>query len=299
MFGQPISMTTSGGRSLWLALAPILFLGLWSGGYVAAKFGLGYAEPMTFLTLRYASVLLIMLVLFMVIKPPLPRHRIDWIHLSIVGFLIQSLYFGMCYLAFRQGIAVGTLALIFSLQPIIVSLIAPVWSGESIKLRTWIGLVLGLTGAVVVIVARSNIELPSTLELLFATLALLGITGGSLWEKRFGLTHHPVTANLVGYTAGLLGVLPFMLLLESMQVQWTGGFILSLAYLTIGNSIIAIGLLLAMIRAGDVSKVSALFFLVPPLAALWAWIILGEVMPVTAWGGFVVAATGVWLATRK
>lgn len=292
-------MTTSGGKPLWLAFAPIVFLGLWSGGYVAAKYGLGYAEPMTFLTLRYASVLLIMLALFVVIKPPLPQRRIDWVHLGIVGFLIQSVYFGMCYLAFRQGIAVGTLALIFSLQPILVSLIAPGWAGEAVKLRTWLGLALGLLGAVVVIVARSSIEVPSVVELLFALLALLGITAGSLWEKRFGLTHHPVTANLVGYTAGLAGVLPFMWWLETMQVQWTGGFVLSLAYLTIGNSIIAIGLLLAMIRAGDVSKVSALFFLVPPLAALWAWLILDEVMPVAAWGGFILAAIGVWLATKK
>jgi len=292
-------MTTSGGKPLWLAFAPLIFLGLWSGGYVAAKYGLGYAEPMTFLTLRYVSVMLIMLVLFVFIRPPLPRRRIDWIHLSVVGFLIQSVYFGMCYLAFRQGIAVGTLALIFSLQPILVSLIAPGWTGELVQLRTWMGLSLGLFGAVVVIVARSSIEVPSALELFFALLALLGITGGSLWEKRFGLSHHPVTANLVGYFAGLLGVFPFMLWLETMQVQWTGGFILSLAYLTIGNSIIAIGLLLAMIRVGEERKVSAMIFLVPPLAALWAWLILDEVMPAAAWGGFIVAAFGVFLATKK
>ncbi len=292
-------MTTSGSKPLWLAFAPFIFLGLWSGGYVAAKFGLGFAEPMTFLTLRYASVLIIMLVLFVIIRPPLPSRRIDWVHLSIVGFLIQTMYFGMCYLAFRQGIAVGSLALIFSLQPILVSLIAPGWAGESVPLRTWMGLALGLLGAVVVIAARSSIEVPSVIELFFATLALFGITAGSLWEKRFGLSHHPVTANLVGYTAGLLGVLPFMLLLETMRVQWTGGFVLSLAYLTIGNSIIAIGLLLAMIRAGDVSKVSALFFLVPPLAALGAWLILDEIMPIAAWGGFILAALGVWLATKK
>lgn len=266
---------------------------------MAAKYGLGYAEPMTFLTLRYVSVLLIMLAFFVVIKPPLPKRPVDWIHLSIVGFLIQSVYFGMCYLSFRQGIAVGTLALIFSLQPVLVSLIAPGWAGEAVKLQTWVGLGLGLLGAVVVIVARASIEVPSALELLLAALALFGIAGGSLWEKRYGFAHHPITANLVGYTAGLMGVFPIMLWLETMQVQWTGGFVLSLAYLTIGNSIIAVGLLLAMIRVGDVSKVSALFFLVPPLAAFCAWLILDEVMPVAAWGGFALSAVGVWLASKQ
>ena len=292
-------MTISGDKPTWLVVAPLVFLCLWSGGYVAAKYGLGYAEPMTFLSLRYASVMVIMLVLFVAIKPPLPKRGVDWLHLAIVGFLIQSVYFGMCYMAFREGIAVGSLALIFSLQPILVGLVAPGWAGEPVKRLTWLGLALGLLGAVVVIAARSSIEVPSALELFFALLALIGIAGGALWEKRFGLSHHPVTANLVGYAAGLLGVVPFMLWLETMRVQWTGGFVLSLTYLTIGNSIIAIGLLLAMIRAGDVSKVSSLFFMVPPLAAFFAWLILGEIMPVTAWVGFVIAALGVWLATKK
>ena len=292
-------MTTSGSKPTWLVFAPLVFLGLWSGGYVAAKYGLQFAEPMTFLSLRYASVMVIMLVLFALVRPPLPKRSADWVHLAIVGFLIQSMYFGMCYLAFREGIAVGSLALIFSLQPILVGLVAPGWAGEPVKRQTWLGLALGLLGAVMVIVARSSIEVPSVIALLFALLALIGIAGGSLWEKRFGLSHHPVTANLIGYTAGLLGVVPFMLWLESMDVQWTGGFVLSLAYLTIGNSIIAIGLLLAMIRAGDVSKVSSLFFMVPPLAAFFAWLILDELMPVAAWGGFVIAALGVWMATKK
>ena len=130
-------------------------------------------------------------------------------------------------------------------------------------------------------------------------LGLAGITIGSLWEKRFGLSHHPVTANLVGFTAGLLGVLPAMLLTETMEVNWTWEFSAAFAYLVIGNSVIAVGLLLAMIRAGDVGKVSALFYLVPPMAAVLAWFLLGEIMPPLAWAGMAVAAVGVYLATRK
>ena len=135
--------------------------------------------------------------------------------------------------------------------------------------------------------------------LTFSTLALLGITSGSLWEKRFGLNHHPVTSNLIGYTAGFIGILPALALQDSFKVEWTGPFIAALAYLVIGNSVIAVGLLLAMIRAGDVSRVSALFFLVPPLAAMVAWVLLGEVMPPLAWLGLAVASLGVYLATRK
>ena len=286
-------------RPLWLALAPVVFLILWSAGYAVAKVGLQYSEPMTLLTLRFGFVVIIMAVAFVIIRPPLPDKPVDWAHLAVVGFLIQSVYFGFSYIAFRAGVAAGTVALLMSLQPILVALLAPTWTGEAIGWRRWVGLFLGLFGTAVVIVARSDIEPPSLFGFVAAFFALLGITSGSLWEKRFGLNHHPITANLIGFTMGLVGVVPAMLLLEDMQVTWTWEFTAALAYLVIGNSVIAVGLLLAMIRAGDVSSVSALFFLVPPLAALLAWFMLGEIMPPVAWLGMIIAAAGVYLATRN
>lgn len=286
-------------RPAWLVFAPGLFVVMWSTGYVAAKFGLGYIEPMTFLALRFACVVVIMAGLFVFLRPPLPQTPSQWMHLAIVGFLLQAMYFGMCYMSFNAGLSVGTLALVLAMQPILTGLIAPRWSGETVSWRRWGGLVLGLTGAVVVITARSEIAAPHPIGFVFATLALIGITGGSLWEKRFGVSNHPVTANLVGFTAGLLGVLPFMIAFESMRVTWTWQLIASLIYLIITSSLIAIGLLLAMIRAGEVSKVSALFFLVPPMAAAVAWIVLGEVMPPIAWLGLVIAGLGVFLTTAR
>lgn len=281
----------------WLVLAPGIFLFMWSTGYVAAKFGLGYIEPMTFLALRFACIVAIMAALFVVLRPPLPTSRADWLHLAIVGFMLQAMYFGMCYMSFTAGLSVGTLALILSLQPIITGLVAPRWSGETVSWRRWVGLVLGLAGAVIVIAARSEIATPSAIGFLFASLALFGITGGSLWEKRFGVSHHPVTSNLVGFSAGLLGVMPFMVAFESMEIVWTWQLFGSLIYLIVASSLIAVGLLLAMIRAGEVSKVSALFFLVPPMAAAVAWVVLDEIMPPLAWVGMVVAGAGVFMAT--
>ena len=289
----------NGERPLWLTLAPVMFLGLWSAGYAVAKVGLQYSEPMTLLALRFGLVVIVMAVAFIILRPPLPKKPMDWVHLAVVGFLIQSVYFGLCYIAFRAGVAAGTVALLMSLQPILVALLAPTWTGEKIGWRRWTGLGLGLLGTAVVIIARSAIEPPTVFGFVCTALALLGITSGSLWEKRFGLNHHPVTANLVGYAAGLIGIIPAMLWLESMHINWTFEFSVALAYLVIGNSVIAVGLLLAMIRTGDVSRVSALFFLVPPLAALLAWLLLGEIMPPFAWAGMIIAAFGVFLATRQ
>ena len=121
-------MTTP--RPLWLTLAPGIFLFLWSMGYPIAKVGLLYAEPMTLLTMRYAAVIILMAALFAILRPPLPKTRRDWAHVAFVGFLIQAIYFGMSYFAFRAGVAAGTVALIMSLQPILVALIAPALVGR-------------------------------------------------------------------------------------------------------------------------------------------------------------------------
>ncbi len=286
-------------QTRWLSFAPFIFLGLWSGGYAVAKIGLQYSEPMTLLAVRYACVIAIMLTVFAIIRPPLPKTPADWMHLAIVGFLIQTVYFALCWMAFRIGVGAGTVALIMSFQPILVAIVAPSWTNERVGWLRWLGLFLGLIGTATVIMARSGIEPPSFIGLFYCAIALLGITIGTLWEKRFGKTHHPVTANLVGYSAGLIGVLPFMLTLETMHIDWTWQFSAALGYLVIGNSVIAVGLLLAMIRAGDVSSVSSLFFLVPPLAALLAWVLLGEIMPPLGWAGMAIAAIGVFIATRK
>lgn len=283
----------------WLVAAPVMFLFLWSGGYVVAKVGLVYSPPLTLLVLRYACVVALMAVLFLFLRPALPKTAKDWGHVAMVGVLMQSVYFGMCYIAFMNGVAAGTVALMMSLQPILVAIIAPSWSNEHTSIRQWGGLILALLGTAIVIIARSEVGPAPIFGLVCAVLGLAGITFATLWEKRFGVTHHPVTTNLIGYTAGLLGVLPFMLWLETPDVNWTWSFAGALAYLVIGNSLIAVGLLLAMIRAGQVSKVSALLFLVPPLAALMAWVVLDEIMPPIAWLGLIMAGAGVFLATRK
>lgn len=286
-------------RPAWLAAAPFLFLGLWSGGYVAAKIGLRDIQPLTLLCVRYALVVALMAVLFLILRPRLPRTRLEWVHLAVVGLLIQTVYFGFSYLAFGQGVAAATVALVMSLQPILVAMLAPWLAGERVGPRRWAGLLLGLAGTVTVILARAQIEAPAALGLAFAVVALFGMIAATLYEKRLGVSSHPVTANLIGFAAGLAGILPAALMLEDQTVAWTPSLAGVLAYLVLGNSLIATTVLLAMIRHGEVARVSALMFLVPPLAAVLAWWTLGEVMPPLAWAGLVLAGVGVWLATAR
>ena len=286
-------------KPLWLIAAPVLFLAFWSGGFVFAKLGLAHAEPLTFLALRFAIVVVAMGIVFVIVKPPLPARRIDWVHLSIVGVLMQSIYFGMCYIAFDLDVSAGTVALVLALHPILVAIIAPWSAGERIGWRRWAGLLMALTGTGLVILARLEIAVPSFAGIIATVLSLFSFLGATLWEKRFGETHHPVTSNLIGFSAGLIAILPFALVLETNVIAWNADMAIALAYLVICNSLIATTLLLAMIRVGEVARVSALLFLVPPGAALLAWLILDEVMPVLAWPGLVLAAIGVLIATRK
>jgi drug/metabolite transporter (DMT)-like permease len=284
---------------LWLRAAPLIFVGLWSGGYAAAKAGLVHATPFAFLAIRYAIAILVLAMLAAVLRPPIPKRRRDIVHVAVVGFLIQVGYFGGSYLAFSHGISAGGLALIVSLQPILVALVAPGLAGEQIRPVRWLGLVLGLAGTTLVIAARSKIEPESATTILFACEALVAMTAATLYEKRLGTGIHPVTANLVQYVVGFAVIGPAALLVENPRVDWTPALAASLGYLVLGNSLIAITLLLAMIRRGEASGVSALFFLVPPTAALIAWLVIGERMPLLAWAGMVVAAAGVFIATRS
>ncbi|MDF3040980.1 MAG: multidrug transporter permease, partial [Thermomicrobiales bacterium] len=189
---------------LLVAVAPAIFLLFWSGGYAAGKVGLGYTGPFTLLAVRYGLVLAILLPLVLVMRPPLPRAPAEWVHLAVVGFLIQGLYFALGYIALATTLSSAAVALILSLQPIFVAIV------EALPLAG----VLAALGA------------------------LAGITLGTLYEKRFGVAQHPVTSNAVQYVAGLAVTFPLAWALEEHAVTWSGPFVVALGYLVICNSLI-------------------------------------------------------------
>lgn len=284
---------------LWLALAPLLFCTMWSGGYVAVKIAKPYIGPILLLTLRYGIVVAALLPAMLVVRPPLPRRPSQWLHLAVTGALVQGLYFGIMNIALMLGVPTGIAAIILAIQPILVAVLAPRLVGEMVSLKTWIGLFLGLAGAAIVIFSRSAIEVPPFWSMVLTFVALGFITLGTLYEKRFGIEQHPIVANLVQCSAALAISLPAALLLEDMMVRWSAELLLTLGYLVIANSIIAMTLLFAMLRRGEASRVSSMFFLVPPIASAMAWAILGEAMPPIAWLGMAVAGAGVLMAMGR
>ncbi len=279
---------------LWLRFAPLIFLIFWSSGYPVSKLGMGYAAPFSFLALRYAMVLLILAPIALVLRPPLPRRRIDFLHLAVVGFGIQTVYFGGCYEAFANGTSAAAVALIVSLQPILVAVLAPLLVGERVRTGEWAGLGLGFAGALLVITAYQHAANAPLIGVVSSVAALFGMSGATLYEKRYGVTQHAITANLVQYSVGLITTLPLALAFGFHAVP-SLVFMGVVLYLVIANSIISISLYLAMVRHGLATQVSALLYLVPPITALMSWVLLREPLPVLAWAGMALAGLGVAL----
>ena len=286
-------------KPLLVRAAPAIFLLLWSGGFTVAKIGISDADPITLLALRYFCVIVLLLPFLFILRPQFPTTLREWLHLILVGFLIQVVYFGTAWIAFSLGGSAATVALITSMQPILVALIVPSISNEIVSTKRWFGLLLGLLGAIMVIIGNSGLQPFNLTVILFSMAALLAITIATVWEKIFGTEHHPLTSNTIQYVTGFLCTLPLAWTFEPMHIEVTVPFILALTYLVVCNSILAISLLLMMIRRGEATRVSALFFLVPPVAAIIAWLVLGEKMSAAAWAGLGLAAIGVWLVTNK
>jgi len=186
-----------------------------------AKVGISDADPITLLSLRYFCVLVLLLPLFVWYRPALPASAAEWKHLFIVGILIQVVYFVTAWIALSLGGAAGTVALITSLQPILVALVLPKISNEKVSPTGWIGLGLGLLGAALVIFGNKGVQIVTLPIVMFSTVALLAFSAATILEKKFGTEHHPLTSNIVQYLVGFACTLPLAWLLEPMQLTIT------------------------------------------------------------------------------
>lgn len=281
---------------LWLKIAPLTFIIFWAGGFTFGKMGLTSAGPFTLLSMRYFFTGIAFAVMFLVLRPAMPTARSDWQQIIISGFILQVVYFSCVYQAMDYGLTAGAVAVIACLQPILIAILSPKITGETIRPRQWFGFVLGLGGSMLVIGTQADINFKSGLGLCLAIGALLTMSTLTLYEKRRGTSQHPVTVNLIQNAVGFGVTVLLALIIENYQFEATRELYVSLFYLVICNSIIAVTLLLGMIRYGEASKVSALFFLIPPAAVIIAWVFLGETIAPLAWFGVLATAIGVSFA---
>jgi drug/metabolite transporter (DMT)-like permease len=278
-------------------LVPALFLLLWSSGFAVAKLALQYTGPMTLIALRFALVVVVLLPVALVLRPSWPRG-IALRHVVVVGLCMQVVYFGLSYQAMAMAIPASTVALIATLQPLLVGVFAPRFTGERVGALRWTGLILGFGGAGLVIGSQFTSAALPPAAVGFALASLVGLTAGTLYQKRFGAGAHPVSVNIIQHAVAAVVLTPPAIVLEGFAFDPHPEFVGAILYLVVVNSIISLSLLYALIRQGEVAAVSSLFFLVPPLAALIAWPLVGEALGALAWVGMLLAVAGVALANK-
>jgi drug/metabolite transporter (DMT)-like permease len=282
---------------LAIAAAPILFVLLWSTGFIGARFGLPYIEPLTFLAVRMVLVVLAMLLIALAARARWPRGS-EIGHSLAAGSLVHALYLGGVFVAISQGVPAGISALIPGLQPILTSTLANRFMGERVSPLQWGGLALGLIGVVLVLHDRRMVAEGSALGWVASFGSLIGITLGTLYQKRFCGGIDWRTGNTVQYIGACvlfsLGAFTF----ETRVIHWTGELIFAFAWLVFVLSIAAVALMYWLIRRSAATGFASLFYLVPAVTALFAYFLFGERLDALSVFGMALCAAGVVLANR-
>ena len=292
-------------RALLRAM-PWLFVLIWSTGFIVARYGMAYAPPLRFLSLRYALSMLCFACWIAWARPSWPRDRRQALHLAVVGVLMQAGYLGGVWSAVKAGIGAGTVALLVGLQPVLTALwltrhpahgSAP-GSVGAVSGRQWTGLALGLGGVVLVLSPKLGGGELTGGNFALAMLALLSITAGTLYQKRFVRPCDVRTASLLQQLAALAVTLP-LALLESGSMVLHPQLIMAIAWSVLGLTLGGSSLLYLLIQRGAATEVSSLMYLVPPCTALLAWVLFDELFTPTMLFGLVLTAAGVALVTAS
>jgi drug/metabolite transporter (DMT)-like permease len=276
-------------------IAPI-FVFLWSTGFIIARYSMPYAEPMTVIFIRFGSVVLCMLPVVLIWKAPWP-NRSQIIHIAIAGALLQAGYVGGVWAAVKEGMSAGLTALIVGLQPILTAWFAA-WIAEKVTPKQWLGLILGLLGVGLVVWAKLSLTGMSHLSLVFIVVALLSITMGTLYQKKYCAQFDLRTGSVIQFAASAMICLPLMFLFETREIIWAPELILSLIWAVLALSIGAISLLFVMIRNGEATRVTSLMYLTPPTTAIMAWILFNEPITWTIVLGIAITMSAVILVNR-
>ena len=286
-------------QSAFLTLTPGLFVVLWSTGFIGMKIGVPFAEPFTFMGLRMLLVMSILLIIIAITRAPWPRSAAAVGHIAVAGLLVHAIYLCGVLFAIKMQLPLGFVALIAGLQPILTAVFANIFLHEKLNARQWLGMALGLIGVVIVVLSKYSLATFDYAALGAAAIALLGITFGTLYQKRFCANMDLRTGGIIQYAATALLLWTLAFTTETRVVDWTAQFVFALFWLAIVLSIGAIGLLYLLIRRGAASKVASLFFLTPSVTAVMAYLLFGESLRWPVIAGLLVTAAGVALVMRS
>jgi len=277
----------------------MVFVVLWSSAWIAGKVGLPYAGPFTLLLIRFTVAGAVLLVAALATGAPWPDRLADYVHLAVAGALIQGLALGLAYHGLQLGVSAGISGLVNGLAPLLTALGAVPFLGERIGRKQWVGLSAGLIGVALVVVDRVSIGGASWEGYAATFTALVALACGTLYQKKYCSGMDLRTGSFIQVAvAGAVVFLP-ALRFEGLEVEWSRTLILASAWLSLANSIAAFSLLYVLLRKGEASRVSALFYLVPPITAVMGFIAFHETLSPAALAGFAITVGGVYLGTRQ
>lgn len=289
---------------LFIRLSPLLFVLLWSSGWIVAGYSARHADALTFLALRFACAGIAVAAIAFAVGAPWPKGRRAIIDCAIAGILLHAIYLGAVWWAVRHGLPAGVSGLIAGLQPVLTALFAPLIVGERISPLRWAGIVFGFLGIALVLQPKLVGVAPEAVQAVLVPVAvnvvgMFAVTLGSFWQKARIVSGDLRTVTAVQYIAACLFVLPFAFALEPMRIEWNPTMALVLAWSVLALSLGGIGLYLVLIRRGQVSRTATFLYLVPPAVAVEAWLLFGETLSPIQLVGMAVAVLGVVLASRK
>ena len=271
---------------------------LWSTGFIGAKFGLPYAEPLTFLLVRYLLVMGLMLPVALAMKAPWPRDARQWFHIGVSGILVHATYLGGVFSSIAHGLPAGVSSLVVGIQPLLTAVGAGWLLGERVVPRQWLGLVLGFVGVALVLSNKLAGVAAWGPQVWPALIALAGITAGTLYQKRFCPSFDLRTGAIAQFLPSAVVTFLVASQIEQFRIEWTPQFGFAMGWLVLVLSLGAISLLNLLIRRGSAVNVASMFYLTPPSTALIAWFLFDETLTGLALVGMVLAVIGVYLSRK-
>ena len=279
-------------------LAPYLFVFLWSTGFVGAKYGLPFADPFIFLALRVFIAAALLLLIARLMKAPIAIGREAVVKSSFIGLFLHACYLGGVFFAISKGVSAGVAAVITSLQPVFVSILAVKVLGEKLRLMQLAGLLLGLTGVVLVLGPTFDSSTPM-IGIAAVFVSLFGSTTATLMQKKFGAGIPLLAGTAYQYLASGMVLAIAAIATSGTHIDFTPKFFVSITWLIVALSVGAVLLLLWLLNTGSAASVSSLFYLVPPATALEAYLLFGEKVNTQGFLGIGISALGVWLVIRN
>ena len=283
---------------------PAVFVLIWATGFIVARYGMPYAPPFTFLLLRYLCSIACFAAWIAVARVRWPQSREQWLHLAVTGMLMHGGYLGGVWAAVKAGMGSGLSALIVGIQPVLTAIWLSAFGSAAhrVSARQWLGLGLGFAGLVLVVWRKltegSPGDMVTAVNLAWAVGALLCITAGTLYQKRWVAPCDVRSANTVQLIAAAIVTAP-LAWLEPEAMQWNAQSLGALAWSVLGLTLGGSSLLYLLIQRGAAASVASLMYLVPPTTAVMAWLLFGEPITVTTVAGIALTALGVALVVRS